>query len=62
MPVRRSGLAVGHWPPNEKGMEKSLAKSKADDLLDQLAVISYGDEHYVPPAKIDDPARFKDSR
>jgi Beta-galactosidase trimerisation domain len=54
IPKGRKALAAGHWPPSEEGVKKACDKYQAEGTLDQVALVSYGDEHYVPPARIDD--------
>ena len=50
---RRSALAAGHWQPEVDALEKACDAAEARGVLDQIRLVSYGDEHYVPPARVD---------
>jgi len=54
VPGRRSALAAGHWKPDVNAVKKACDAAQARGVLDQIRLVSYGDEHYVPPAKVDD--------
>lgn len=54
VPKRRTALAVGHWKADVDAVKKSCDTAEANGTLDQIRLVSYGDEHYIPPAKIDD--------
>jgi len=59
VPRRRTALAVGSWSPDPANIKKKCDEAEAAGTLDQSLVISYGDEQYAPPVKIDD-AQFAD--
>ncbi len=51
---RRTALAAGHWRADVDALKEACDKAQARGDLDQIRLVSYGDEHYVPPAAIDD--------
>ena len=57
VPERRAGL-VAHWRPSTtEALEKRAADAEKKGHLQRIAVISFGDEIHIPPAKPDD-AKF----
>mgnify|MGYP007073189794 CR=1 FL=1 len=53
LPERRTIQVMGHVPPNAEGVTKTLDNLEQNGQLHQLKLISFGDEHYIPPAKVD---------
>jgi hypothetical protein len=54
VPKRRTGL-VAHWYPSDlKGFQKTVEEADQKGRLQHVAIVSYGDEIHIPPAKGDD--------
>jgi len=57
VPKRRTGL-VAHWRPAKlDNLKKRADAAEKKGHLDQIRIVSYGDEIHIPPAKPDD-AKF----
>ena len=54
VPDRATDQALGHVPPTVDGVKARLDKLEAAGTLGKLRLISYGDEHYIPAARITD--------
>jgi len=54
VPRRRTALAAGHWKPDVDALKKACDAAERRGVLDQIRLVSFGDEHYVPPGRIDD--------
>ena len=55
---RRRTACITHWRPGTlEAMGKRIADAKAKGQLDQIGIVSFGDEIHIPPAKADD-AKF----
>ena len=55
---KRRAAAVTHWRPGKlENLQKRAADAEQKGVLDQIAIVSYGDEIHIPPAKPDD-AKF----
>ena len=59
VPKRRTGQGSGHWSTiidgaaaQRRGTKDLCDKLEADGKLEEVKLVSYGDEHYVPPARI----------